>query len=214
MQEIAENKTPELRIDWEEVYRRLEKAEAALEECWEPDEERLERLLEERDLRLAKSKEAALSEQTEASFQTIEFQLDEERYAIEAAYVKEVIAPGHLTPVPCTPSFVAGIINVHGQIVSVIDLRKFFPLRIKGLTNLNQVVIVRGMGLELGILADEIIGERNLPVACVLTFQVSEPIFDAEWRGKYSKGVTSDGLTVLAIERILADPSIVVREEI
>src|SRR5262245_533289 len=201
-------------IDWGNVYQRLEKAEAALEECWQPSEERQQHLLKERALRIAKSRGAALSEQTEASFPVIEFRLAEERYAIEAEYVKEVFAPKDLTLVPCTPFFVAGIISIRGQIVSVIDLRKFFGLRVNGLTNLNKVVVLRGLGLELGILADEIIGERNLPCATVISYPGGPLEEGAEWREKYSKGVTSDGLNMLAVEIILADPAIVVREEI
>ena len=214
MQESAENKILQRGIDWDEVYRRLEKAEEALEECWQPDEERQQQLLQERTFRLAKSREDALSAKVEPTFPVIEFRLAEERYAIEAGSVKEVLAPKDLTPVPCTPSFVVGIINERGQIISVIDLRKFFGLPITGLTDLNMAIIVRGQGLELGILADEIICERNLPLDAVIAYPACASVPGAEWLKKYSKGVTSDGLHMLALDNILADPRIVIREEI
>ena len=58
--------------------------------------------------------------------EVVEFLLAYETYAIETAYVREVYPLKELTVLPCTPPFVLGIINVRGQILSVIDIKKFF----------------------------------------------------------------------------------------
>ncbi|MBI3302857.1 MAG: chemotaxis protein CheW [Deltaproteobacteria bacterium] len=58
----------------------------------------------------------------EESVRVVEFLLACEKYAVEATYVREVYQLKQLTPLPCTPSFVLGIINVRGRILSVLYL--------------------------------------------------------------------------------------------
>ena len=64
---------------------------------------------------------------------------------------------------PCTPPFILGIINVRGQILAVIDLKRFFNLPDKGLSDLNKVIILRRGGLEVGLLADAVAGVQAIP---------------------------------------------------
>ena len=68
-----------------------------------------------------------------------------------------------LTPLPCTPPFVLGIVNVRGRILPVLDLKKFFDLPEQGLTDLHRIILVSGNDLELGLLADVIVGVRSVP---------------------------------------------------
>ncbi len=88
----------------------------------------------------------------------MKFLLTHENYGIESVYVREVHPLKELTPLPCTPSFVLGIINVRGQILSVIDLKKFFDLPAQEPTSLNKVIIFHNNRIEFGILADAVIG--------------------------------------------------------
>lgn len=54
------------------------------------------------------------------------FFLNEEIYAVSAKYVTEVIVPPSLTPLPKTPEWFSGIANLRGNIISVIDLPRFW----------------------------------------------------------------------------------------
>jgi purine-binding chemotaxis protein CheW len=140
----------------------------------------------------------------------LEFRLAQEHYAIESRLVQEVCPFKELTPLPCTPSFVLGIVNVRGRIVPVIDLKKFFDLPEKGLTDLHRIILVRGSDLELGLLADDIAGLRSIPVESI---RAVPPTLQGI-RADYLKGVTAERLIVLDLGRILADPRIVVNEEV
>ena len=140
----------------------------------------------------------------------LEFGLAAERYAIERRYVQEVHPLRELTPLPCTPPFILGIVNVRGRIVPVVDLKKFFELPERGLTDLHRTIIVRGHDLEIGLLADVIIGISAVPAE---SLQPSLPTLTGI-RADYLKGVTDGRLVVLAVERILADPKIIVHEEV
>lgn len=146
----------------------------------------------------------------DAVLELLEFGLASERYAIEQQYVQEVQPLRDLTPLPCTPAFILGIVNVRGRIVPVLDLKKFFELPERGLTDLHRTIIVRGHDLEIGLLADVIIGIRVVPAAGL---QPSLPTLTGI-RADYFKGVTDGHLVVLAVERILSDPKIIVHEEV
>ncbi len=170
-----------------------------------PEEQRL--IFRERALALAREpeKEEAASERLEV----VEFLLAYERYGIESSYIREVYPLKDLTPLPGTPSFVLGIMNVRGKILSVIDIRKFFDLPQKGLTDLNKVIIMHDEAMEFGILADAILGVRLIPVR---ELQPSLPTL-TEVRADYLKGVTEERLVVLDGGAILSDRRIVVHEE-
>jgi purine-binding chemotaxis protein CheW len=142
--------------------------------------------------------------------EVLEFRLAQERYAVETRHVHEVVPLKDLTPLPCTPPFVPGIVNVRGRIMPVIDIKKFFDLPDQGLTDLHRIILVRGNDLELGLLADVIVGVRTLPVD---SLQPSLPTLTGI-RADYLKGVTSERLVVLDLDRVLADPKIIVHEEV
>jgi purine-binding chemotaxis protein CheW len=140
----------------------------------------------------------------------LEFRLASERYAVESHYVQEVHPLRDLTPLPGTPSFVLGIVNVRGRILPVLDLKKFFDLPEQGLTDLHRIIRVRGNDLELGLLADVVVGVRSVVAA---RLQPTLPTLTGI-RADYLKGVSDERLVVLDLERILSDPKIIVHDEV
>ena len=195
-------------IDWEELHRRLETAPAALDSGLARTAEDKRKILRERAKALAKKPEEKTSAQEQV--EVVEFLLAHERYAVETRYVREVYPLKELTPLPCTPAFVLGIINVRGQIISIIDLKKFFELPEKGLTDLNKVIVVQREGMAFGILADVILGVRRIAPQ---DLQPSLPTLTGI-RAEYLRGVTKDRLVFLDVEKILLDKNIVVQEEV
>jgi purine-binding chemotaxis protein CheW len=166
-----------------------------------------ERILRERAQALARVPPPAAPG---AMLELLEFGLASERYALERRYVQEVHPLRELTPLPCTPAFIVGIVNVRGRIVPVLDLKKFFQLPERGLTDLHRTIIVRGHDLEIGLLADVIIGMSSVPAE---SLQPSLPTLTGI-RADYLKGVTERRLVLLAVDRILTDPKIMVHEEV
>lgn len=193
--------------DWNEVRQRLEAARAAAERAWMPVPEEAERILQARARALAREGETRQAGET---LDLVTFALAGETYAVESSYVAEVTPLNDLTPVPCTPPFVLGIVNLRGEILSVIDLRKFFDLPEKGLTDLNKVLVLRSAGMGFGILADTIAGVREVPVGEI---QPSLPTLTGI-REKYLRGVTADRVVILDGAKLLGDDTIVVREEV
>lgn len=150
------------------------------------------------------------TKETGETLEVIEFRLAQEKYAVEQSNVREVYPLKELTPLPCTPPFILGIVNVRGQILTVIDIKKFFDLPEAGLTDMHMVLIVHAGDVELGILADVVTGGRSIPLD---SLQPSLPTLTGI-RARYLKGVTNQHVAVLDVPSILADPKILVDEEV
>jgi purine-binding chemotaxis protein CheW len=195
-------------IDWSEVYRRLEIVQAAIERGWRPTSEEKKRVLKVRAIALAKEREeeAVAGEYLEV----VEFLLAYEKYGIESSYVREVYPLKDLTPMPCAPPFVLGIINVRGQILSVIDVKKFFDLPEKGLTDLNKVIILHSDSMEFGILADVILHVCNISLS---ELQPALPTLTGI-RQEYLKGITKERVVILDADKLLSDKKIIIHEEV
>ena len=195
------------KVDWTEVHRHLEATTAAMERVITPGIDDKKRLLKERARILAQE-----DVEVYAGLQyleVVEFQLAGEVYGIETSYIREVYPLKELVPIPGTPPFFLGITSVRGQILSVIDIKRFFDLPDKGLTELDKVVIVRSGEVELGIRADVVLGMWSIPRGHI---QPSLPTLIGV-RDKYLRGVTKDAVIILDIQKLLADENLIVQAE-
>jgi purine-binding chemotaxis protein CheW len=166
------------------------------------------RILKSRAVALAK--EAGDGKQAGECIETVEFLLACEHYAIESRHVREVFSLRDLTPLPCTPPYILGMTNLRGQILSIFDLKRFFEISAKGLTQFNKVLLVQTDEMEIGILADEILGMKTVPLEDIHP----PPATFAGVHAEYVRGVTRNRLVVLDIGKMLADKRIVVHEEV
>jgi purine-binding chemotaxis protein CheW len=195
-------------IDWCEMARRMELSRAAIERIWTPTDEDSQRILIERAKTLAQ--EAVPAEIADASIEVIEFRLAHERYAIASEYVRGVDPLEDFTALPCTPLFVLGIVNVRGEILSVIDLKKFFDLPEHGLTDLNKVIVLESAEMVFGIVADAISGVRRIMRADI---QSSLPTLTGI-REDYLLGVSAERVVILDAEKLLSDGKLIVQEQV
>jgi purine-binding chemotaxis protein CheW len=199
---------PSTDIEWSTVYRRLEASRAALAHGVMPMLQDKQKILRARAQALAREPE--LEAAARGALEVVEFLLAYETYGVESSYVREVYPLKALTPLPCTPPFVLWIINLRGQILSVVDLKKFFDLPAKGLTNLNKVIVIHSDSMAFGILADAILGVRSIALESV---QPPLPTLTGI-RAAYLKGVTAERLVLLDAGKLLADNKMVVLEEV
>jgi len=194
-------------IDWRAVHRRLDAARAATEHAWIPNAEETKRILKARAQALAREPGKAKAAD---ALEIVEFMLAHEKYGVETSFVREIHPLTNLTPLPCTPAFVLGVVNLRGEIVSVIDVKRLFELPEKGLTDLNKVVVLQSEAMRFGVLADAVLGVRRVPVAEI---QPSLPTLTGI-REQYLKGVSAERTIVLDAEKLLGDERIVVQEQV
>lgn len=193
---------PGAKVDWAQVRRRLEQAIAAVEQTAQPAAAEKSRILKARAKVLAR--EPQQERRGEVFMEALEFVLAYERYALDVSFVREVHPLKDITALPGTPPFIAGIVNVRGRIVSVIDLKRFFDLPAKGLTDLNKVVILDDGQMEFGLLVDAVIAVHRLAVSEILP---GPPTLTGV-RADYLQGVTARRMVILSAAKILADPTI------
>jgi purine-binding chemotaxis protein CheW len=196
------------RTNFSELEQRLETTRTALESVWAPSAEETQRILQTRALTLAQ--EPSGHENTDDIVEALEFTLAHEQYAVETRYVRQVAMLEHLIPLPCTPAFVLGIVNLRGVILPVLDLKNFFELPVKGLTDLNKIIVLQSEKILFCILADEIVGVRHIWLGEV---QFSLPTLTGV-RKDYLKGVTPERVALLDAEKFLASENIIVREHV
>ncbi|PKP53278.1 MAG: chemotaxis protein CheW [Bacteroidetes bacterium HGW-Bacteroidetes-1] len=166
-----------------------------------------QKILAERAQHLAAKLESVVSEKE--GFQVVTFLLGIESYAIETKFVREVITLRELTQIPGVPAFVMGVINFRGVIISVINLKVFFGLKEKGLTELNKVIIVKGENLEFGIVADGITGNMQL-----LHKSLSAAPLTLKGPGAdFVTGITSLGLILLDAGRMLRSKQLIIDQK-
>lgn len=136
--------------------------------------------------------------------QWVTFRLDNEKYGIRVMQVQEVLRMTEIAPVPGAPDYVLGIINLRGNVVTVIDSRKRFGLSEAEADDSTRIVIIEAEKHVVGILVDS--------VAEVVDLQTSEidaaPNVGNDESSKYIQGVSSrekELLILVDVNKLLSD---------
>lgn len=90
------------------------------------------------------------------------FSLDEPRYALYLSAVERVIRASEITPLPKTPKIILGVINFHGEIIPVIDIRKRFNLFSRELKLEDRFIIARTSKRLVVLVVDSVEGVYEL----------------------------------------------------
>lgn len=106
------------------------------------------------------SEPAEMSDVDGMADQYLTFMLDGEEYAVEILQVQEIKGWDTATPVPNTPDYVLGVINLRGAVVPVIDLRRHFNLEATVFDTTTVIIVVKVAGEEsdrtVGIVVDAV----------------------------------------------------------
>lgn len=169
-------------------------------------ESRTRRVLRERAQKLAGRDAGSVG----ADLEVVSFCLADERYALASRHVGEAFPLRGLTPLPCTPPFVAGVVNLRGQILSLVDLKVFFDLPPRKDDGDLMVILIRSETMEMGLLVDPPLEVRRLPLAAI-----HPPLATLTGvRSAYLHGLAERDLIVLDGRKILEDPSLRVMDEL
>ncbi|WP_246014585.1 chemotaxis protein CheW [Geomonas oryzae] len=102
------------------------------------------------------------------TIQLLIFTLDDQRYALRLDHVKRVVRAAALTQLPKAPDVVMGILDLHGEIVPVINLRRRFKLPERPVASSDQFVIARTGRLTLALVVDGSEGVIEPPSADIV----------------------------------------------
>jgi purine-binding chemotaxis protein CheW len=136
--------------------------------------------------------------------QWVTFQLEEETYGINVMQVREVLRYSEIAPVPGAPDYVLGIINLRGNVVTVIDTRSRFGLMQGDISDNTRIIVIESERQVIGILVDS--------VAEVVYLRSSEidttPSVGTDESAKFIQGVSNrDGklLILVDLNKLLSD---------
>jgi purine-binding chemotaxis protein CheW len=139
------------------------------------------------------------------------FALGKEEYGLEILKVREIIGYMDITAVPKTPSYVRGVINLRGQVISVVDLRAKFGMEAAQRTDETCIIVVEiksgDRKLSTGIIVDRVSEVLNIPSENI----EEPPTFGASVTTDFILGMGKIGQAVkilLDIDRVLAKDEI------
>ena len=92
----------------------------------------------------------------------VSFRLGDEKYGINVTMVVEVLKNTEIAPVPGAPYYVLGIINLRGNVVTVIDTRSRFALPDRDADEHTRIVIIEREGQLVGMMVDSVAEVSNL----------------------------------------------------
>lgn len=145
-----------------------------------------------------------VSDPNDEVLQWVTYRLDEETYGINVMQVQEVLRYTEIAPVPGAPEYVLGIINLRGNVVTVIDTRSRFGLPPTEITDNSRIVIIESDEQVVGILVDS--------VAEVVYLRSSEidsaPNVGTEESAKFIQGVSNRSgelLILVDLNKLLSD---------
>lgn len=99
----------------------------------------------------------------ESLVKIVVFVLADQYYALYGADTKSILPYEPVTPVPGSPAMISGIINVRGDIESVINLHKTFGLDEKKADDRTRILIAEAGGIRSGIFVDAVIDVVDIP---------------------------------------------------
>jgi len=148
-----------------------------------------------------------------AEVQMVAFKLEKEEFAVDIHQVREVLKMTRVTPLPQSAHYIEGLINLRGEVIPVVDLRKRFELPEGERSEQTRIIIVEIQDSNVGLIVDS--------VTEVLRFSSSAiqppPARIAGTRTDLIKGVGKVEerlLIILNLERILTTEEIISLEEV
>lgn len=129
--------------------------------------------------------------------------LESEEYGLEILKVQEIIGVMGITPVPRTPEYIRGVINLRGRVIPIIDLRLKFEMESVEHTEETCIIVVEAHGVQMGIVVDKVSEVLDIPGESI----EDTPSFGSGVSTDFLLGIgkTEGGVTLLLdIERVVS----------
>ena len=139
---------------------------------------------------------SSVLKQKESQFNRwVTYRLADEIYGINVMQVQEVLRMSEIAPVPGAPSCVWGIINLRGNVVTVVDARELFGLSRSDATDQTRIMIVEINKLIVGLLVDSVAEVVNIQNSDI----DSAPNIGTDENARYIQGVFSKNNEILIL---------------
>lgn len=192
----------------EEMLKHLKRLEDELQSLFKISPEEKAAIFKQRAEHLSKR---IIYKELEEKVKVLTFCLGSEKYCIRIQHVLEIINATDINKLPCTPQHFTGVINLRGNILTLVDLRKILEIERDSGDSSETIVVIEVDGETVGILVDKV--EDILDVGVK---QITPPLTTLKGiREEFTEGgVLIEGrpLTLLNLEKMMRDESMRVFE--
>lgn len=119
--------------------------------------------------------------QDQEMIQVCIFELSGRLFGLSIFDVQEILEKSPITPVPTTPGFLKGVINLRGNIVPVADIREILDLPVKHRSRDSRIMILNFKNAQIGILVDAVTEVRRLEKRLLVPESVQTGISDGKF---------------------------------
>ena len=138
--------------------------------------------------------EVANLDEGSGELQLVVFRLGREEYGIDITRVREIIRVTEITRIPNSPPFIEGVINLRGQITTVMDLRKKLGVKAENTEQTRIMIVELSDSTTIGMIVDAVTEVMRLPKKDI-EFSLTLTTEDAEYI--YGVGKIKDRLLIL-----------------
>ena len=132
------------------------------------------------------------------------FVMGGESYGVEMRHVTEIIGMQKITPVPDTPDFVKGIINLRGKVIPVMDVRLRFRMEAREYDDRTCIIVIHVGTTTVGLVVDTVSEVLDIP-----SKQIEDPPRMGGRTSRFMKGIGKVGEEV----KIVLDAEKLINEE-
>jgi len=179
-------------IDWKALWAELDWSDPVRQQ-----EAMKERLRQRAVQYAAPTRDQAMTPSTQT---LLAFELGDEVYGVDVMLVRSVRTIDDVMPVPGTPRFYRGVMNIRGNITTVIDLRLFFDISVDKGDLPGELIVVKSDILEIGILAHHVRGVMDVSTETVDTLDDM----------RYANGLVQGRVIWLDIAHLFTDERLIV----
>jgi purine-binding chemotaxis protein CheW len=134
--------------------------------------------------------------------QYLTFRLAQEEYGLEILKVQEIKGYSAITPIPNTPAYLKGVMNLRGTIVPVVDLRSKFSMNEADYNQFTVIIVVTVGTKVMGLIVDAVSDVLNIPKTDIQ----ATPDFGSSVDARYINGMAKAGeklVVLLDIDRVM-----------
>lgn len=134
--------------------------------------------------------------------QYLTFTLGQEEYGVEILKVQEIKGYSAITPIPNTPAYVKGVMNLRGAVIPIVDLRAKLAMSEAAYNQFTVIIVVRVGAKTVGVVVDAVSDVLNIPTKDIQ----ATPDFGAQVDARFISGLAKAGdklVVLLDIDKVL-----------
>jgi purine-binding chemotaxis protein CheW len=151
----------------------------------------------------------AIAREPGDSMHVVEFRLGSQIFGGAIESLSEIQPFHEVTPMPCVPPFILGLINVRGVLLPLLDLRQLLDSPPGAAGRSDQILVVDAAGMTVGFPVDAVLGVAEISLES-LQSATGEAI---GMKTEFVRGITEQNLIVLDFEKILSNEALLIYEE-